>query len=226
MGFFGFLKKKEASLPPLQPPPNASMKGFGDIPPPPERSRGALAANASDDEFSLDLGPLESPPDDSFTPSFEEVSAPGAASDATFSPALEVPRPATRSPAPVSSAPPPSEPVSPSQVPDDLPDFTADQIAAAEQAAPASKRLPAFDEIAPLPSLEVSGDEYFIGAVEYGLALKTVKALKGVARRGDKTAGSLGSLVSKHQERYAKFAESLNGIQERLMLVDDMLMQR
>ena len=137
------------------------------------------------------------------------------------SPVVAAPR--VQNPVVAVSAPRPEPGV---QTPDDLPDFTAEQIAAAEKAVAAAKPLPAFDDIAPLPSLEVSGDDYYVDALEYGLALRTVKALKSVARQGDKSVGSLSSLVSKHQDRYARFAESLNGIQDRLMVMDDMLTQR
>jgi len=240
MGFFGFLKKQDAPMPPVQPPPKSSLPPFtGDIPPPPGRSQGAPSApTASDDEFNIDLGPVEAPPDESFQTSFMNVTLPveptptqasGVQSaDNRAVAAPSAPNPvvaASRVQNPIVAAPTP-RPEPGVQTPDDLPDFTAEQIAAAEKAATAAKPLPVFDDIAPLPSLEVSGEEYYVEALEYGLALKTIKALKGVVRQGDKSASSLGSLVSKHQDRYAKFADSLNGIQDRLMLMDDLLTQR
>lgn len=114
---------------------------------------------------------------------------------------------------------------------DNLPDFTDDDIAAAEalikpEPVTPQEPLPSFKDAEELrtPQLEVRGALY-VPATRYREALETLKLFRTSVRKGEMQLKKLTTSVTTNKETFQQYAQSLNGIQESLITMDNMLMQ-
>lgn len=259
MGFFGFLKKQEPLAAPQKPTtttisPLSSATG-DDIPPPPqpdeltfENLPGEARLIHDDVHHDSDLDALliqEAPKPGEATIRTEPTGTPEP--DFPPTPSTEIPDlPAlqTNMPAPKQQEPTPQPTPTPSPTPGmqtdtnshDLPDFSDEEIAAAEQEVtkpeqPVAKRLPtrekALPPLKPLPILSPSvPEELYVEAHQYQTALKTITTFKTAVQKGDAALSGLGTAMNSHKQQFAAFAEQVNAIQEDLIRIDNIMMNQ
>ncbi len=245
MPFFGFLKKKSDPRPPTDPAQS--------IPPPPSEP-GPFSADSSDipDLFSefpedssvaslssaspgaaIHLGELPgapAPPPGSGLTDF--LDPPSFAPDAEPN-HIPSPLPFPSSPPSTDSAPSlplpfsTPAPILPSSA-DILPDFSDEEILEVSRLSPRPARKPKA-ELEPFPDVESPldfGGAFYVSAAHYGDALRAVAKLKEGVRKSTVSLKELSEKIADHQEHFLRFAETLNTIQERLISMDNVLLQR
>jgi hypothetical protein len=262
MGFLGFLKKKEelaapqkpqdAPAPAAPPAPPPDLFG-GDIPPPPKPDPFSFDSHPSeiiihdDVHHDSDLDNLPLPDMDSVTgepaqavPSLEEPeSAPEAPAAMPELPELKSAR--DEAPLPELSATPTPQPqIVPlpkpmEAMPEAPPDFSDEQIFAAEKMTRHGKRSEHHPEREhPLPPLrEVAGflppevpDSFYVHATQYQAALKTISSFKTAVKKGDAAIAQMEAAMASHKQQFAVFAEQVNGIQEALIRIDNIMISQ
>jgi hypothetical protein len=233
MGFFGFLKKGDGLQAPSKPPvPKSSVPDdlFDtlQIPVPPEHDEPLAEPQSFTDPFAS-FPPLPQQEHDLLPP----VPAQQGPIDMSFSRDVSSSRPKLQE--------------------HDLPDFSDDEIEAAEQLAKEklksvqdliAKRLqkeaPKPEEIEPpelptdaLPVLEDAENLFprehegpiYVSAVRYRDALAEMRKMREAQRRSDAHLKGLMAGHTAQKEPYSQFAEKLNNIQERLIQMDNQLMR-
>ncbi len=113
--------------------------------------------------------------------------------------------------------------------PDDLPDFSEEELEKAkmvsEKPEPVTYELPSLDEELPPPTQPVRErpDELYLPAAAYREAIENAKRLKSAAQKGRTAMNKMITSIGEHEQKYQKFADALNDIQESLLAMESIL---
>ncbi len=114
--------------------------------------------------------------------------------------------------------------------PVELPDFSEAEIEAAEKMSQPvepvhrQEELPSLDDMTLPPKLTM--ESLYVPAIGYREALTTVRDLKKAAQKGDAAMDKLNQSIAQHKEKFGKYADTLNTIQEQLVQLDNTLATR
>ncbi|MBR9692371.1 hypothetical protein GOV07_00390 [Candidatus Woesearchaeota archaeon] len=111
---------------------------------------------------------------------------------------------------------------------DAVPDFTDEEIAAAEELEPhpevRTEELPGLDPLPELPFETV--ESLYVPAVAYREALGTISSFQKSVHKGDGALDKFTQQITAHGTELGIFAEKLNMMQEELIQMDNVLNER
>ena len=279
MGFFGFLKREPLRAPEMPavqassaalPPATPDLYGE-EIPPPPPSDAflfdtkpwEVIIHDEVHHDADLDLLPKESPREPAPELSEPEPATKAAELAPTPPPVhLELQTPAPRPQQEPkaredwTSFPAPTAPMAQSlaeegrrEPPFDLPDFTDEEISAAEQMmrrrqeerereremerekeeeekeeteSEAVRERPEPIPILPPPM----PDAFYVPVHVYRESLAVIGSLKASLKRGDAALSQMGVSMSSHTQSFAAFADEVNAVQESLMQMDNIMISQ
>jgi hypothetical protein len=115
-----------------------------------------------------------------------------------------------------------------------LPDFTTEELAAAERMeqheAEPDLELPTFEEMEDaenlvLPERKPEG-MLFVPALQYRDALNSITKIRRATKKGDASLKKLSDTIVVNKDPFTQYAEGLNAIQENLILMDNTLVSQ